>query len=94
MTELAILTGTPSPTGGILIYMPFRRKDLADYLGLNPDTLSRVVARLRRTNVLGHSAGSRTLVRDYQALAGLSPAAPSLTEIHRYRHGKGLALTV
>jgi CRP/FNR family transcriptional regulator, anaerobic regulatory protein len=93
-TELAMLTGEPSPAGGILIDMPFRRNDLADYLGLNPDTLSRIVSRLKRTGILGHSARSRTLVRDFRALARLSPAASSLAEIHRYRRGIGLALSV
>ena len=92
MTEFAMLTGTPSPAGGILIDLPFRRNDLADYLGLNPDTLSRIVARLRRAGILGNSARSRTLVRDFRALARLSPAARSLAEIHRHRRGDGLAL--
>jgi hypothetical protein len=53
-----MLTGTPSPAGGTLIDMPFGRDDLADYLSLNPDTLSRIVARLRRTGILGHSRGA------------------------------------
>jgi CRP/FNR family transcriptional regulator len=94
LTELALLTGTPSSAGGVLIDMPFRRNDLADYLGLNPDTLSRIVARLRRSGILGHSARSRTLVRDFGALAKLTPAAHSLAEIHRHRRGEGLALFV
>lgn len=92
LTELAMLTGTPSAAGGILVDMPFRRNDLADYLGLNPDTLSRIVARLRRDGILGHSARSRALVRDFPALARLTPAARSLSEIHRRRRGDGLAL--
>ena len=92
LTELAMLTGTPLPAGGIVIDMPFRRNDLADYLGLNPDTLSRIVARLRRDGVLGHSARSRALVRDFRALARLTPAARSLAEIHQHRRGDGLAL--
>jgi CRP/FNR family transcriptional regulator len=92
LTELAMLTGTPSPAGGILIDMPFRRNDLADYLGLNPDTLSRIVARLRRDGILGHTVRSRALVRDFRALARLTPAARSLAEIHQHRRGDGLAL--
>lgn len=91
-TDLAMLTGTPSAAGGILVDMPFRRNDLADYLGLNPDTLSRIVARLRRDGILGHSARSRVLIRDFRALAKLTPAARSLAEIHRHRRGDGLAL--
>ena len=92
LTELAMLTGTSPPAGGIVIDMPFRRNDLADYLGLNPDTLSRIVARLRRDGILGHSARSRALVRDFRALARLTPAARSLAEIHQHRRGDGLDL--
>ena len=92
LTDLAMLTRTPSPAGGIVIDMPFRRNDLADYLGLNPDTLSRIVARLRRDGILGHSARSRALVRDFRALARLTPVARSLAEIHQHRRGDGLAL--
>jgi hypothetical protein len=50
------------------------------------------VARLRRDGILGHSARSRTLVRDFRALARLTPAARSLAEIHQHRRGDGLAL--
>jgi CRP/FNR family transcriptional regulator, anaerobic regulatory protein len=92
LTELAMLTGTSSPAGGIVIDMPFRRNDLADYLVLNPDTLSRIVARLRRDGILGHTARSRALVRDFRALARLTPAARSLAEIHQHRRGDGLVL--
>jgi CRP-like cAMP-binding protein len=92
LTELAMLTGTPSPTGGIIMDMPFRRNDLADYLGLNSDTLSRIVARLKRAGILGHAARNRTLVRDFRALARLTPAARSLAEIHRQRRGDGSTL--
>jgi CRP-like cAMP-binding protein len=92
LTELAILTGRPSPAGGIVIDMPFRRNDLADYLGLNPDTLSPIVARLRRDGILGHTARSRAVVRDFRALARLTPAARSLAEIHQHRRGDGLVL--
>ena len=92
LTELAMLTGTPLPAGGIVIDMPFRRNDLADYLGLNPDTLSRIVARLRRDGILGHTARSRAVVRDFRALARLTPAARSLAEIHQHRRGDGLVL--
>ena len=87
LTELAMRTGMPTPAGGLMLDMPFSRKDIADYLGLNSDTLSRIMSRLRSTGVLGHSERSRALVRDFQALARLSPAARSLAEIHRGRRG-------
>lgn len=93
LIEFAMRTGMPAPAGGLMLGMPFSRKDIADYLGLNADTLSRIMSRLRSTGILGHSEQSRVLVRDFRALAGLSPAARSLAEIHRDRRGEGLLLS-
>lgn len=59
---------------------------------LNPDTLSRIVARLRRDGILGHSVRNRVPVRDFRALARLTPAARSLAAIHQHRRGDGLVL--
>lgn len=93
LTELAIRTGLPAPTGGLLLDMPFSRRDIADYLGLNPDTLSRIMSRLRSVGIIGHCERSRTIVRDFRALSQLSPAATSLAAIHRERSGQGLFLS-
>ena len=61
--------------------LPFNRKDIADYLGLNPDTLSRIMSRLKAAGLIAHSERNRAVVRDFPALAARSPAARSLIEI-------------
>ncbi len=61
--------------------LPFNRKDIADYLGLNPDTLSRIMSRLKAAGLIGHSERNRAVVRDFPALAARTPAAQSLVEI-------------
>jgi len=80
LIELALRTGVSSP-GGVAFELPFNRKDIADYLGLNPDTLSRIMSRLKAAGVIGHSERNRAVVRDFRALAARSPAARSLLEI-------------
>ena len=49
---------------------PFNRKDIADYLGLNSDTLSRIMSRLKTAGLIGHSERNRAVVRDFPALCG------------------------
>lgn len=82
LVELALRTGTPSSAGGLVLDMPLSRRDIADHLGLNADTLSRIMSRLRAAGILGHSERNRVVVRDFLALAGRSPAARCLAEIH------------
>ena len=80
LVELALRTGVSSPSG-VAFDLPFNRKDIADYLGLNPDTLSRIMSRLKAAGLIGHSERNRAVVRDFPALAARSPAARSLLEI-------------
>jgi CRP/FNR family transcriptional regulator len=78
--ELALRTGLPSPAG-VALDMPFDRKEIAAYLGLNPDTLSRIMSRFKAAGLISHTERSRVVVRDLAALAARSPAAPSLLEL-------------
>jgi CRP/FNR family transcriptional regulator len=78
LTEVALRTGVPSPSGGIVFDIPLSRTDLADYLGLNADTLSRTISRLRALGLVSHLERHRALVRDFEALAALTPVAGSL----------------
>ncbi len=78
LTELALRTGVRAANGGLAFELPLSRTDMADYLGLNADTLSRTMSRLRASGILSHPERHRALVRDFEALAALSPAAPSL----------------
>jgi CRP/FNR family transcriptional regulator len=81
LTYLALRSGIALTAGEVGFDMPFSRKDLADYLGLNPDTLSRIISGLRSQGILARSERRCTVVRDVRALAALTPAAQSLTAI-------------
>jgi len=87
LVELALRTGVSSPSG-VVFEFPFGRKDVADYLGLNPDTLSRIMSRLKEARLLGHSQRNRAVVRDLAALAARSPAARSLSEMGGVHFGE------
>ena len=78
LLELALRTGVQAPCGGINFEIPLSRTEIADYLGLNADTLSRTMSRLRSSGLLSHPERSWGLVRDLSALADLTPAAPAL----------------
>jgi len=81
LTDLALRSGITPTAGEVGFTMPFSRRDIADYLGLNPDTLSRIISSLRSQGILARSERRRTVVRDVRALAALTPAAQSLTAI-------------
>lgn len=82
LVEFVLRTGVRAPCGGVAFEMPLSRTDMADYLGLNADTLSRTMSRLRASGLLSHPDRHRALVRDFEALAALTPAAPSLIALH------------
>lgn len=82
LVELALRTGVSSPGGGVAFDLPFNRKDIADYLGLNPDTLSRIMSRLKAAGLISHSERNRAVVRDLGSLAARSPAAQAIIEIN------------
>ena len=82
LLELALRTGSPSSCGGLQFDVPLSRTDMADYLGLNADTLSRTMSRLRSNGLLSHPDRHRASVPDIADLAQLTPAAHSLMALH------------
>lgn len=82
LLELALRTGMRTPSGGLDFEIPLSRADIADYLGLNADTLSRTVSRLRASGLLSQPERNRGLVRDLNALAALTPAARPLFALY------------
>jgi len=82
LMELAIRTGVRAPCGGLAFELPLNRTDMADYLGLNADTLSRTMSRLRASGLLSHPERHRALIRDLNALAALTPAAQSIQALY------------
>ena len=80
LAELALRAGI-KPSGGTAFDVPLSRKELALYLGLNADTLSRIVSRFRSTGMIGRSERNRIVVRDVGELMRLTPAAGAIAEL-------------
>ena len=60
--------GAPAST----IYIPMRGNDIADYLGLTAETVSRTLARLRRKGIIRYDRGGSTEILDRAALEALA----------------------
>jgi CRP/FNR family transcriptional regulator len=81
LIELALRLGTPVP-GGTAFDVPLSRTDMADYLALNPDTLSRCMSRLGAKGVLERAGRSRMVIRSWRALGRECPIAEPLRALH------------
>lgn len=64
------------------IDMPVSRADMADHLGLNPDTLSRIMTGLRKGGIIQSHGRQRLVVRDWQGLRKRSPLADALVALY------------
>jgi len=62
----------------VALPMPIGREDIADYLGLNADTVSRIFSRLKRAGILAFDGRSMLHVLDWRRLSTLSPFAAAL----------------
>lgn len=81
LLEMSLYLGFDAP-GGRVFEQPLARKDIADLLGLNPDTLSRMMTRLRADGIISVPTRARMIVHDIPALAALTPLAESVRALH------------
>lgn len=54
------------------VYLPMGRQDIADYLGLTIETVSRAISELRRSGIVRALSTREILIRDVEALADIS----------------------
>ena len=66
----------------VYVTLPMSRGDIADYLCLHADTVSRVFSRFRQMGVLGPSTSGETYVSKMQDLCALTPLAPAILDRH------------
>lgn len=81
MIELTLRLARPLQ-GGLAFDMPFSRSDMASYLALNADTLSRHTSRLRTEGILEQTARDRVIIRNWDALLKECPIAAGLQTVH------------
>jgi CRP/FNR family nitrogen fixation transcriptional regulator len=68
---LLSLAGTP-PDGQIVVELPMSRQDIADYLGLTIETVSRTFTRLEETATIELPSSRRIVVRSASSLQRLN----------------------
>lgn len=81
LIELTLRLGTKCATG-IAFEVPLSRAEIAEYLALNPDTLSRIMSRLKGRGLLVQTGRNRAVVQDWQGLCAQSPMAEALIKLH------------
>jgi CRP/FNR family transcriptional regulator len=81
LIELALRLGAPR-AAGIAFEMPLSRTEMADYLALNADTLSRIMSRLKARGLFKRIGREGALVVDWDGLCALSPVAGALMAAH------------
>jgi len=72
LLEMAERAGRPR-RNGVEIELPMNRDDIADFLGLNPETVSRSLTRLKKTGAIGLPQPGRVVLSDVDALQAMTP---------------------
>src|SRR5690606_24375956 len=82
MIELALRTGKETASG-LVFEMPLSRVDIAEYLALNADTVSRIVSRLRAKGLVVPASRHHLVCPRFEELAASCPLAPTITRMHQ-----------
>lgn len=78
---LALATRQNDTANGDLSFeLTMPREDVADYILVNPDTLSRSYSRLREMEILGRNARNHLTILNWNRLEELSPLADLIRE--------------
>jgi CRP-like cAMP-binding protein len=81
LVELGLRLGAAG-AGGKSFDVPLSRTDIADYLALNPDTLSRITSRFKTRGLLQHSRNGHTVLPAWDTLCSATPLAAPLLALH------------
>ncbi|MFA5898761.1 MAG: Crp/Fnr family transcriptional regulator [Hyphomicrobium sp.] len=81
LVELGLRLGHHS-TAGVTFELPLTRTDMADYLALNPDTLSRITSRFKARGLLRNARSGHTVLPAWEALCSASPVVSTLQTLH------------
>lgn len=76
LLECAGRIGRPTPDG-VAFALPMTRDDIADYLGINVETVSRQFTQMKRSGLIALPKPDRVVIRDRKALEALAPFMPT-----------------
>ncbi len=68
--------GRPVGKAGATLHLPMTRDDIADYLGLNAETVSRLFSRLKKSKIALFPTPTEIIVPDLAALEARAPIKP------------------
>lgn len=89
LLEFALRCGHSTPAG-CSFEMPLSRKDVAYYLALNPDTMSRLMSRLKAKRLIATPSRRWVTVPSLTALAAVTPLAAGLRRFSPTAEGGAL----
>ncbi len=72
---LLFLGEMAAQTGNGVVALPMSREDIADYLGLNTETVSRILGRIKRSGLVRFLTPTEYVVPDLAAVAARLPVA-------------------
>ena len=72
LTDMAWRVGVRTP-GGWRVHLPLSREDIADYLGLNAETVSRIFSRVKKAKLVTFLSPTDYFVKDIAALQSRVP---------------------
>lgn len=84
LIEMALEIGVASGSS-IAIDLPLSRTEIAQYLALNADTLSRLMSRFRSDGLITQKSRHQIALRNWRAIADMCPVTAALTAIERNR---------
>jgi CRP-like cAMP-binding protein len=84
LIEMALEIGAASGPS-ISIDLPLSRTEIAQYLALNADTLSRLMSRFKADGLITQKSRHQVVLRNWRAIADLCPITPALIAIERNR---------
>lgn len=87
MVEIALRLGRFSDER-VMLTLPMLRSDIARYLALNADTLSRTLTRVKEQGLVSFYGRRELVIPDWDKLCAATPLATTLLAVHR-RAGDG-----
>ena len=69
-----------------LLPMPMSREDMADYISVNPDTLSRVTSKFESLRMIERLDRHKIIILDVRRLASISTLAPHFLDLNAFEN--------